>query len=315
MFASAVVAARGVRRYASSDCRTPKRSGATGPVGRSASGIARARAGSGGRRRRPFVGRARGARALDHEPAQLGRLERDRRGRPGEGSSARAAERRVLGDEHVVLESVAVAVVDALDPPRGVGRDLDARLAAYVAELPLGAAAVLLDVELGRQPEIALAPRREANVRADPRDAERADVLALEVVADHVPRAVLGQQGVRVERPLLFARRDRSTSSGTSPCAASRSRPRACRGGPAARASSRGRAPRRVPRCPSAAPPGRPPSGRARGSGARAAAARRTRSVPRGGRSRSAAPRARRRRARAPAGSSAPSAACRAPRP
>ena len=117
---------------------------------------------------------------------------------------ASSGERCVLGDEDVLLEPVARPVVDALDPPGGVGRDLDPRLALHVAELPLGAAAVALDVELGRQPEIALAPRRKANVRADARDPERADVLALEVVADHVPRAVLGQQRVRVERPLLL---------------------------------------------------------------------------------------------------------------
>ena len=61
-----------------------------------------------------------------------------------------------------------------------------------------------LDVEVLREPEVALASRREADVAADARDAERADVVAVEVVADHVPRAVLREQGVRVERPLLL---------------------------------------------------------------------------------------------------------------
>ena len=100
--------------------------------------------------------------------------------------------------------SVALAAVRALDPPGGVGGDLDLRVADDLAELPLGAAAVVLDVELRRQPEVALAPRREANVGADARDAERADVVALDVVSDHVPRAVLRQQRVRIERALLF---------------------------------------------------------------------------------------------------------------
>ena len=102
---------------------------------------------------------------------------------------------------------VALAAVGALDPPGGVGRDLDRGAADDVAELPFGAAAVVLDVELGRQPEVTLATRREADVGADARDAERADVVAVEIVADHVPRAVLGQQRVRVERPLLSSSR------------------------------------------------------------------------------------------------------------
>ena len=153
---------------------------------------------------RAFVGPPRGARALGHEPAQLGRLERDGAAVLPQDPACEQGERRVLGDEHIVLEPVAGPVVHALHPPRGVRRNLDASLALHVAELPLGAAAVALDVELGRQPEIALAPRREADVRTDPRDPERPDVLALEVVADHVPRAVLGQERVRVQRPLLL---------------------------------------------------------------------------------------------------------------
>src|SRR5581483_709557 len=84
------------------------------------------------------------------------------------------------------------------------GRHLDAGLADDLAELPLGATAVVLDVEIRRQAEVPLAARREANVGADARDPERADVLAVDVVADHVPRAVLGEQGVGVERALLL---------------------------------------------------------------------------------------------------------------
>ena len=147
---------------------------------------------------------ARGARALDDEAAQLRRLERDRAAVLAEDPAREQRRRRVLGDEDVVLDAVALAAEGALHPPRGVGRDLDARVPDDVAELPFRAAPVVLDVELGRQPEVALAPRREADVGADARDAERPDVVALEVVADHVPRAVLGQERVRIERPLLL---------------------------------------------------------------------------------------------------------------
>ena len=50
--------------------------------------------------------------------------------------------------------------------------------------------------------EVALAPRRELDLVPDPRDAEGADLVAVEVVADDVPDAVVGKQRVRVERPL-----------------------------------------------------------------------------------------------------------------
>ena len=60
----------------------------------------------------------------------------------------------------------------------------------------------MLDVELGRRAEVALAPGCELDLAADPRDAEGADVLAVEVPPDDVPDAVVGEEGVRVERPL-----------------------------------------------------------------------------------------------------------------
>src|SRR5439155_5697949 len=94
--------------------------------------------------------------------------------------------------------------VRALHPPRGVGRDLDPRLAPDIPELPFRAAAVRLDVELLRHAEVALATRGEADVRPDARDPERADLGAVEVVADHVPRPVLRQKRERVECALLL---------------------------------------------------------------------------------------------------------------
>ena len=93
---------------------------------------------------------------------------------------------------------------DAPDPPGGIGRHLDARLARDVAELPLGAAAELLDVEVGREAEVALAARGEADLGADARDAEVLDDLVVEVLSDHVPGAVLGQQRVRIDRALAL---------------------------------------------------------------------------------------------------------------
>ena len=155
-------------------------------------------------RRRALVRGARGPGALDAEAAQLGRLERDRATVLAEDPAGEQVRRGVLGREDVAVDAVALAAVGALDPPGGVRRDLDRGAADDVAELPVGAAAVVLDVELGRQPEVTLATGGEADVGADARDAERADVVAVEVVADHVPRAVLGQQRVGVERALAL---------------------------------------------------------------------------------------------------------------
>ena len=64
-----------------------------------------------------------------------------------------------------------------------------------------------------RETEVALAPGGEADVAADARDAERAAVVVVEVVADDVPGASVVQQRVRVERPLARPGRARATSS------------------------------------------------------------------------------------------------------
>src|SRR5205809_406650 len=79
--------------------------------------------------------------------------------------------------------------VRTLNPPRGVAGDLDARLAGDLADLPRRPAAVLVDVEVRRRPEVAFAPRGEADVAADARDAELLPPLVVEVLADHVPDA------------------------------------------------------------------------------------------------------------------------------
>src|SRR6185295_19380266 len=107
-------------------------------------------------------------------------------------------QRRVSGHEDAVLQLSGVAEC-ALDPPCRVPRELDPRLAHDVADLPRRPAAVLVDVELRRNPEVAFATCRETDVTPDPRDAERADVLAVEILADHVPAAVVGEEAVGID--------------------------------------------------------------------------------------------------------------------
>src|SRR5204862_5659367 len=106
-------------------------------------------------------------------------------------------ERRVLGHEHAAVLEAAGRSVRALHPPGGVAANLDPGLADEVADLPGRPAAELLDVEVGRSAEVALAARGEPDLAADPGDAERAQVLAVEVVPDDVPEAVVGKERVR----------------------------------------------------------------------------------------------------------------------
>ncbi len=163
-----------------------------------------------------------------------------------------------------------------------------------VAELPGGTAAERVDVELGREPEVALAAGGEADVAADAGDAERAQRVAVEVVADDVPDAAVVEQPVRVERALgLLAARHRPVGE----------LDRALLGDRGLQLRQPAGHLRRVvgvahldPNRRSATAPRRTrPGGRARGSGARAGAARRRRTSPRAGRSRSGARPARRR--------------------
>src|SRR5581483_1637326 len=144
-----------------------------------------------------------------HLTAELLRLERDGAAVLPQHPARELLQRRVLGDPDAVLEA-ARGAVRALHPPAGLARHLDARLADDVSDLPRRPAAELLDVELGRDAEVALAPGGETDLAADARDAERADVVPVEVVADDVPDAVVGQERVRIERALgLDVARDR----------------------------------------------------------------------------------------------------------
>src|SRR5207248_3951395 len=120
---------------------------------------------------------------------QLLRLERHRATVLAQHPRGQLGKRGVIGDEHAVLE-VTRRSVGALHPPGRVAQHLDPRLAEDVADLPRRPAAELLDVEVRRNAKVALTSRRELDVATDARDAERADVLPVEVVADDVPDAV-----------------------------------------------------------------------------------------------------------------------------
>ena len=175
---------------------------------------ARDRSGRGELRRRFLVSFADGAQCVGHFPSELVGLDRDRPPVLAQDPGSELRQRRVAGDEDAVLQLSGVAEC-ALDPPRGVARELDPRLADDVADLPRRPAAVLVDVELRRNPEVAFATCREADVTPDPRNAERADVLAVEILADHVPAAVVGEEAVGIDACVRSAGCGRSSSTGT----------------------------------------------------------------------------------------------------
>ena len=141
--------------------------------------------------------------------SQLRRLERDRAAVLAQHPGRELGDGREVGGEDAVPE-LSRRSVRALHPPGGVAPYLDARGAGDVADLPWRPAPVLLDVEVRRRAEVALAPRRELDVTADPGDPEGADLLAVEVVPDDVPESVVVEQGIGVECPLaLLVARDR----------------------------------------------------------------------------------------------------------
>ena len=90
----------------------------------------------------------------------------------------------------------------ALDPPRRVRVELDLRLALDLPELPRLATAQAGRVEVLRRAEIAFPPRGEADVAADARHAEGAQILLVEVEPDQVPGALLREERVRVDGAL-----------------------------------------------------------------------------------------------------------------
>ena len=148
-----------------------------------------------------------GTERLGDLTAELVGLDRDRAAVLPEHPGCELRERGVAGDEHAVLQLTRVAE-RALDPPSGVAGELDARFAHDVADLPRRPAAVLVDVEVGRDPEVPLTARGESDVTADAGDAEGSDVFAVEILADHVPAAVVREQAVRVDRSFPWRLRE-----------------------------------------------------------------------------------------------------------
>ena len=155
-------------------------------------------------RRRPPGMRLRDAlqRALDLGP-QLRRLERSGAAFLAQDPRGEQRQAGVLGDEDAVVEP-ARSSVHALDPPGRVVRDFDPRLAGDVADLPVRAAAVVVDVEVLGDAEVALTSGREPDVAPHARHPELLAPSVLEVLADHVPGAVLRQQRVWVDRALAL---------------------------------------------------------------------------------------------------------------
>ena len=150
-----------------------------------------------------------GAQCFGTQLTQFGRSGRHCATILAEHPGAEVAETRYGCHELLALDAAAVAI-EAIDPPGGGWCHAYACLSGDLAALPRRDAAIQLDVEVGRDPEIAFPPRGEADLAGDPRDAERADVLAVEILPDDVPAAVVRKQRVRVHGALRqLVRRDR----------------------------------------------------------------------------------------------------------
>ena len=136
--------------------------------------------------------------------AQRVGLERHRAAVEAEDPGGEVGEAGVRRDEDVVLHVPVRRPVRAFDPPGGIARELDPRLADGLAHLPGRRRPVLGGVELLRQPEVALAAGRELDVTPDPEHLERSDRVASVVAADDVPAALVRQERVRVDRALAL---------------------------------------------------------------------------------------------------------------
>ena len=144
------------------------------------------------------------AQRLPNLVSELGRLERYGPAVLAQDPGHERPERRVGRLEHAVDHRARVGQ-RAVHPPGGVALHTDPGDPCARPDLPRPRDSVGLDVELRRQPEVALAPRGEADVGADSRDAERPRRIAVEVEADDVPDALVEAQRVRVDLPLGLA--------------------------------------------------------------------------------------------------------------
>src|SRR6266542_2745321 len=133
--------------------------------------------------------------------AQLVRLEWHRAAVQPEDPRGELGQIRVVRDERVVLDVPRVSE-GPFDPPGRVAAHADASRPDRLADLPPRRQAVVIGVEVRREAEVALASRREANVPANPRDAEGPDLIRIVVAADHVPRSLVRQQREGIHGPL-----------------------------------------------------------------------------------------------------------------
>src|SRR4029079_5892319 len=90
----------------------------------------------------------------------------------------------------------------ALHPPCVVPLTADPRHSDLGPDLPWPRDPVRLEVELGRQAEVPLAPCRKPDVGDAPRHPEGPCRVAVEVVPDDVPDALVEPKRVRVQPPL-----------------------------------------------------------------------------------------------------------------
>ncbi len=144
-------------------------------------------------------------------PSQLRRVERYRAAVLAQHPGGERADGRERGLEDPVHERARVRERPG-DPPGRVAVDVHAcQPELLVADLPGRLAAVVVDYEVRGSAEVTLAAGGEADVGADPRDAELlAPALVVEILADDVPGAEVVQQRERVERALpLVVPRDR----------------------------------------------------------------------------------------------------------
>ena len=143
---------------------------------------------------------------------ELLRLEREGAAVLAEHPAGERLDRGVLGLEDAVRERAGL-VQRPVHPPGGVAVDLDLRRALNGAVLPVLADAVGVDVEVRREAEVALAAGGEADVAAHAGDAEGADVVVVEIVADDVPGAAVAAQCVRDSASARASGRAGATSS------------------------------------------------------------------------------------------------------
>ena len=189
-----------MRRCASRACRTPNRSGAIGPTGRSprseAASARRSRAGEG-----PAPSCSSRSRASPSATASRSAFGSSgtarpfwRRTQPASGSTRANGVSNTPSSSVPASESVR-RTHQAVSPWTAI------RAVPCGSPICHGRGTLWASTsKSGGQPEVALAARREADVASDPGDAERANRGPVEILADDVPDALVEPERIRVER-------------------------------------------------------------------------------------------------------------------